>query len=475
MANLLGATNPVPGYDNSTINRNLPVSPESTQIQNVTDPSRVSRADGKTEQQDNASEAGQQIRYDSNFQTFIQRLRGTPELTQTLVRLFAGQQTIVLSGMSEGIAQEISKALEMLHMDEGQLMDFISSQFQSSTRFGGALFALLRSAYSNASSDTVRADILQFVKSYSDYSSTSHIESSFLRNMDTMADAMPESWAGKLRDLLGQLQNGVEAGDRRGNIQLLQREIFPYVGNYIEQTHDMGLPRTLVTLMALDTARYENGSVENLLQSFHRLNGFGTLRSQLGGIDDKALLELLKINEFKASPANNFADHLVSAASLALKGEGSAETQQVLQQLVAAMLINESVYMSVNHFMIPIEMDGRMLFSELWVDPDEEEENKGGGGRNEVTQKFLLKMDVQSLGLFDLVFTNRKLEVDMNIACPDSVAPFSKMIEKDISNILLSNGLTPSSVSVRKMERPVALTEVFPKLFEGKNGINVKV
>jgi len=25
------------------------------------------------------------------------------------------------------------------------------------------------------------------------------------------------------------------------------------------------------------------------------------------------------------------------------------------------------------------------------------------------------------------------------------------------------------------MERPVALTEVFPKLFEGKNGINVKV
>jgi len=474
MANLLGATNPVPGYDNSTVNRNLPVSPENTQIQNVADPSRVSRADGKTEQQDNASEAGQQIRYDSNFQTFIQRLRGTPELTQTMMKLFAGQQTIVLSGMSEGIAQEISKALEMLHMDEGQLMDFITSQFKSSTRFGGALFAMLRSAYSNASSDTVRSDILQFVKSFSDYSSTSHLEGNLLRSMDTMADAMPESWAGKLRDLLGQLQNGVEAGDRRGNVQLLQREIFPYVADYIEQTHDMGLPRTLVTLMALDTARYENGSLENLLQSFHRLSGFGTLRNQLGGIDDKALLELLKSNEFTASPANSFADHLTAAASLALKGEGNAETQQILQQLVAAMLINESVYMSVNHFMIPIEMDGRMLFSELWVDPDEEEDKKGGG-RDEVTQKFLLKMDVQSLGMFDVVFTNRKLEVDMNIACPDSVAPFSRMIENDISNILLSNGLTPSSVSVRKMERPVALTEVFPKLFEGKNGINVKV
>ena len=131
--------------------------------------------------------------------------------------------------------------------------------------------------------------------------------------------------------------------------------------------------------------------------------------------------------------------------------------------------------MPVNHYMIPLEMDGRMLFSELWVDPDagEKEEGRGGGGR-ENTMRFLFKIDVQSLGLFDIILTSRDQEVDIRIACPQKVAPFSKQMEQAVSQIIARNGLTPTGVSVRKMERPVALTEVFPKIFEGKNSVNVK-
>ena len=61
------------------------------------------------------------------------------------------------------------------------------------------------------------------------------------------------------------------------------------------------------------------------------------------------------------------------------------------------------------------------------------------------------------------------------MACPPGVAPFSREIEKTVSQILTRNELTPVGVSVRKMERPVTLTEVFPKIFEGKNSVNVKV
>ena len=41
MPDLLGATNPVPGYDNTITNRNIPISPDNNQVQNVPDPSRV--------------------------------------------------------------------------------------------------------------------------------------------------------------------------------------------------------------------------------------------------------------------------------------------------------------------------------------------------------------------------------------------------------------------------------------------------
>ena len=61
MPDLLGVTNPVPGHDNSNVNRNIPVSPSDTRIQNAPDPSRVSRPDNRTERQDSgdAARAGQ--------------------------------------------------------------------------------------------------------------------------------------------------------------------------------------------------------------------------------------------------------------------------------------------------------------------------------------------------------------------------------------------------------------------------------
>ena len=49
-----------------------------------------------------------------------------------------------------------------------------------------------------------------------------------------------------------------------------------------------------------------------------------------------------------------------------------------------------------------LELDGKMLFSELWVDADAEEK-KGDKGQGEKCMKFLFKIDVQGLGLFDVV------------------------------------------------------------------------
>ena len=477
MPDLLGATNPVPGYDKTAINRNITVSPDNTQIQNVPDPSKVVRADGRTEQQDSNLQGDGGIRYDSNFQTFLQRLRDTPSLADSLSRIFSGREGIVVSsGLSAGIAEEIGRLLEMLRMDESQLLDFLQGQFKTGTRFGGALFALLRNAYDRAASDGVRTDILQFLKAYVDFDSTKHIEGNLLRDLQSMADAMPASWAEKLRDLTAQLQNGIAAGNRQGNLQLLQREIFPYMSSYVERTHDMGTPRALLTMLALNVARYENGSEEKLLEGFHQLSGYGTLKGQLGGIDDQSLLLLLKNRGGGDSKAVEFSNHLASAAARAFRGEGSAEVQQAFQNLIAAMLVNESVYMPINHYLLPLEWDGRMLFSELWVDPNaEDEQNRGGDGGARNTMRFLFKMDVQGLGLFDVILAAQGTDVDVQIACPDKAAPFSKQIGDAVSQILARNDLRPARVAVRRMDRPVTLTEVFPKIFEGKNSINVKI
>lgn len=258
MPDLLGATNPVPGYDNTNVNRNIPISPSNTQVQNVPDLDRVTGADHRTEQQD-AGQAGEKIRYDSNFQTFLQQLRRSQGAGQTLSGLMVREGTVVTSGMSEGIAEEMAQVMGLLKMDQAQLLAFLSGQMKAGTRFGGALFAMLRNAYARADSEGVRGDILQFLKSYSDWSSTGHIEGNLLRNLAGMANSMPASWGDKLRELLAQLENGVAAGDRQGNISLLQQKVFPLMSAYVGQTHDMGTPRELLSLLALDVTRYENG------------------------------------------------------------------------------------------------------------------------------------------------------------------------------------------------------------------------
>lgn len=474
MPDLLGATNPVPGYDNTAVNRNINVSPGNTQIQNVPDLNRVTGADNRTEQQD-AGQAGEKIRYDSNFQTFLQQLRQNQDVTGVMARLLLREGTSVSSGMSEGIAEEMSRAIEMLKMDQGQLFQFLNAQMRSGTRFGGALFALLRTAYARADSEGVRADILTFLKSYSDFSSTGHIEGNLLRNLASMANAMPASWGDRLRQLLAQLENGVAAGDRQGNIELLQQKVFPLMSDYVNATHDLGTPRELLSLLALDVARYENGAEDKLVEAFHQLSGYGTLKGMLGGIDGASLMKLLQAGQFgRASMATQFSDHLAAAAARALRGEGSAEVQQAFRSLVNAMLVNESVYMPLNHYLIPLEMDGRMLFSELWVDPDAEE-RKNGQGTGEKCMKFLFKIDVQGLGLFDVILSSKEKNVGVIVSCPEGAAPFSREMEQTIGQILARNELTSAGVSVRKMERPVTLTEVFPKIFEGKNSVNVKV
>lgn len=175
MPEILRPTNPVPNYDNAGA-RSQPITPRDTNIQNVVDPTRVTRADQRTDQQQ-AGDAvrSQHLRYESNFLTFVQRLRNAPDTATAFLQIL-GRGLQVSSGISEGLAVEMAQFLEYMQMDEAKLMEFLKGQLQSGSRFGGALFQALRTAYNRSGSEMLRTEILQFLRQYSDYSSTGHLE-----------------------------------------------------------------------------------------------------------------------------------------------------------------------------------------------------------------------------------------------------------------------------------------------------------
>ena len=467
MPELLRPTNPVPGYDTAPVRVTVPP-PGDTSVQNIVDPSRVTRADQRTEQdQRNAADAA---RYESNFMTFLQRLQGTRETPESFMRVlqWGGRVT---SGVQAGFAAELAQLVEFLQMDEGQLLEFLKNQLQSGNRFTGTLFQVLRDAYSTGSS-FAQSDILQFLRRYSDFSSTEHLEGKILRTVEDMADSMPNPWKGQLSSMLARLQNGVAAGDRQGNLDLLRSELFRTVARYVSTTHDHGRARGLLSQLSLDVVRYENGAEEGLTASFRQLASTGVLPEELGRLSDQEILQLLREGDFqKASRNNQFANQLAALTDSAVRGRGGVDAQDAFHNIMNSILINESVYMPVNHAMVPLDWNGKKAYSEVWVDPDAENGNGPGEGRG---ARLLIKMDIQSLGAFDLLFSTVGDSVSLQVACPRDVAPFSEDITRSLETILSRNGLRPEQVRVGEMRRPIAVSEVFPKIFERMSGINVR-
>lgn len=475
MPDLLGVTNAVPGNDTNLINRNMPSIPNDPRVQNAPDLNRVSRPDNRAERQDAGETGSQAARYDSNFLTFLQRMNETPGLSRSmteLLRIYQG--TRVSSGMEEGIAVEMGALMEMLKMDEGEFASFFRSQMELGSRFNGPLFNILREAFGNSTSEALRGNILQFLKRYSDYSSTQHVEGNLLRTLTRLTRAIPASYGNQLLNMVSELEGKMGAGDRAGALKLLQGSIMPFLAGYTARTNDMGLSRALISLLALDVARYESGSKESVMQAFRQLGSSGMLRERLGGLSEVDLLRFLENSRFaQAAGKDQFADQLAQAAQRALRGGASAEVQDAFRNIVSAFLINESVYMPLTHMILPLEWDGKMVFSELWVDPDAEDNLKHGRGERDNVIRFLFKMDIQGLGFFDMVLTCQRENVDLQIFGPPAVSDFAGTVQGEMGRILSENGLKPLNVQVTAMDRPLDVSTVFPKIFEGANNINV--
>lgn len=489
MANILGIPNPSQGQDNTNVNRNQPIAPGDPKIQNAPDPNRVTGGDNRSDQQNMKDGEGmKRLQFDSNFGTFFQKLHESKDLSETL-----GTQLLRFSTTGQGgaVAAELAQIMQMLKMDEGQLLKFINDQMASGNRFSGALFNALREAFMGQKSEGVKSDVLQFLKSYSDFTSTDHIETGLLRTMDKLTRAIPASFGNKLASLTGELHqilkgegengsnstsvSGLSEENRTEALNLLRGRIIPFLGDYTRKTHDMGLSRALISVLTYNTARLEGGSEDNLLANFHQLNSHAELHSKLGGLTDDALLKLIRSSGFMTSNSQNeFANHLIEASAEAMTGDSGSELQDVFKEVVNTFLINESVFMPLNHLTIPLDWFGKFMFSQLWIDPDAEENLKHGRGDRDPVAKVLIKMDIEELGLFDLIVATQKDKAELVINCPESVAEHAQIVQKELSLILQNNGFSPQSVQVGQMVKPLSIATVFPKIYEREKSVDVK-
>ncbi len=473
MSNILKVTTPTTGYDNNAIRQNSPQQAEDMSIKNPVDPNRVGRSDGRN-QADNKHDAAQKgVSADSNFSNFVRSLHDLPRLQDVMTKMvFGGMANVVESGISRGTAAEIDALFQMLAMSKDELAAFMKDQMTGANRLQGPLFDMLRQVMDEATTVELKAGILDFLKKYNDMSSGKHLLQNITDELKDIESYMfrndregLEKLASKLRPYSMQA-NGT-------NTQLLKGEIIPYLGRYISETRDMGKIRDLISLLALNTSRYENGNLNSVVQAFQKLMDFPAFQKHFAGMTAAEFKAMLQNVDFdRAAGKMPWADHLLDIMRSGIKGEAGVENREAFMNIMKAMLVNESVYMPVMHAMIPAILDGVPMFAEMWVDPDEE---SGNPGSNEKGIKLLIKFDLKDVGFFDMMMYYEKGKMDMLIHYPEELKEHESDIREGIRKIMSRNHLELEYLAVEQGKESIPVSAAFPKIFERRNSVNVTI
>ncbi|WP_124066940.1 hypothetical protein [Clostridium sp. E02] len=473
MADILKVTTPMSGYDNSSI-KNNPQAGQGVQIQNPVDPSKVTRGDNRT---DSGGSKEQQLafQYGSNFGTFLNSIKNMPDLSKIFTDIFFQGEDVLTGGvMGEEAAKQIASFFQAAQMKDEEILGFIKDQAESSVRFNGGIFEQLRHVMSDTNSVDLKTDVLNFIRKFNDMSSGKHILHDIFNNVDGMKAYVFKQTADQIENLLNALNLSASAGDTSSNAVLLKEKLLPMLGKYVAQNHEMGTFRDKISLLTVLISRYENGNREDVLQAFSKLTGYQGFRKHFGNTSMEEFGELLEqVDMEQAAGKNEWADKFIDFVSMGANGDTGLENKQMFLNLLHNMVLNESVYMPLLHLAFPIHIGGKKLFSEMWIDPDEEGSSTQAGVERRV--RIFAKFDIKDLGQFKLLMLYGESNSVLQIYYPEKITKSESNIQKGIKSIMEKYHFRSDNIFLYAGEGPTSPLTVFPKIQERRNSVDVTI
>ncbi|WP_367569195.1 hypothetical protein [Lacrimispora sp.] len=473
MADILKVTTPLSGYDNTTI-KTPPQAGQGTQIQNPIDPTRVMRGDNRTD----AGRNGEQqlaFRYGSNFGAFLNMVKSTPDMSAVFTDIFfQGEEMLTGGVMGDEAAQQIASFFEAAQMEGEEVFPFLKEQAESAVRFSGGIFDRLRDAMAETNSIDLKAEILDFIKKFNDMSSGKHLLHDIFNTIKDMEAYVFRQTREEINALLQELDMAAPQGETGENSALLKEKILPFLARYVANSHDMGTIRDKISLLTILMARYENGSRQEVLQSFSRLAGYQGFRKFFGDMTADQFDQMLdQVDMDKAAGKNQWADKFMDFLRTGISGGTGLENKQAFQSMLQSMVLNESVYMPLLHLAFPVEIDGRKMFSEMWIDPDESGSSTQAGVRH--TARIFVKFDIRDLGQFKLVLLYGDHAASLQLFYPEKLQKSEAGIQKGIKAILERHHFRAENVYLQAGGGPSSPLEVFPKIQERMSSVDVRI
>lgn len=471
MSNILKVTTPALGYENAVNKQNIN-QPENLGIQA---PVRADNAAGAGNKEEfSGMKDGSGIYQESNFANFIRTLQEVPKLREIMGKLmFGGMEHLVESGVRAQTAQDISTMLQLLNMSSAEAAEFLKKQTDGANRLHGPLFDLLRQVMSESTTVELKFAILEFLKKYNDMSSGTHIMNNIQSELKEIQKYMFRQEREQLDMLMKQLKPHTMK-DSEANTELLKGRIIPFLGKYISDTGNMGKIRDIINLLTYNTSRYENGALDSVMQAFKKLEEFPAFQKRFGGMTSEEVAKLFeRVNFDKAAGREEWSDKFLEIMRAGVRGEAGTQVRETFLNLLNSTLVNESVYMPLLHLAIPLIIEGVPIFSEMWIDPDEESDEENAAGGKGV--KILLKFDMKEVGFFDILMYYQNNKMSMVTHYPDTLPVKGEEIRKGISGILKKNGMEVEYLAVEEGKESIPVSKAFPKIYERRNSVNVTI
>ncbi len=439
------------------------------------EPAQVNRPNAQNQNTDSAS-LNLLLRRDSVFGEFIQQLRQTPALSETLSKLLFNtvrrMETAPESLLQSSLLRQLTAALATGRDDV--VKDLLFQQ-KNSSLFCGPLFQLLGRISEQAENPQMDLQIANFLKSFDGFFSAKDTTAAILSNLKAIGRQIPGGDAKQLTALAEKLNVADPVRSVEQNLTVLKKEILPFLAAYVSKSSDYGQARETISLLLQNISILNVSSRENLDAQFQKLAAYcGHHLSEPMLRQMRSLYEEAVRSE-NEEPENRFFHALISL--LSHDGREIPESDRTLYADISqSLLLDNSVYMPFVHFFLPAVLGGKYLFSQIWIEKKEPgEARKSLSNQSSLPTRLYLTFDIQDLGSFEARIELLNKKVNLDLACPEKLLQQSREITSSLGHILTDNGLASGNIRISRCEKPKIPDLILQKVMERKRMIDVTI
>lgn len=297
----------------------------------------------------------------------------------------------------------------------------------------------------------------------------------FVENSD-LPDDVKSSALGKSFVNGGALSAQTLADNVKGFADNIDKQSF--LQNLSDINADNGL-MSLKELLSLVVPDKNAKDIDGMLQDFANKKDLNELASNLSKVinsiesEDVKLPLAQRLNEAlenilnkggveyeKPTAMENFTNFL-------LKNLDDASLRNIPQfdreNLMSSLLTAPGVYTPLLHALVPLQVDDKRAYGELWADNSDDGENF----------HILLDFSVEDVGDFELELNAEKRDLTVNLFCPEDFSKSFGNMRTAIARLAAGKGYSVRTSNVGVLREKRTLTKVFPHITEKRGGLNV--